>query len=91
MKFFEHTDSVCNALYSELDKLTSEHPTLSQRYIDYARGLYLIGRAEDLLYARFSIADDQFPQEYFEYAEENIWHVVRNTSFMKLPVAAKTS
>ena len=76
MKFFEHTDSVCNALYSELDKLTSEHPTLSQRYIDYARGLYLIGRAEDLLYARFSIADDQFPQEYFEYAEENIWEKV---------------
>ena len=67
MQFKTHTDSMRLSRMAELKERISQHPNLSQRYIDYLTGYYLTGQGESMMQARFHMPGRELPQEYMDY------------------------
>lgn len=63
MQFKEYTDSLRSSRMTELQERIRQHPTLSQRYIDYLTGYYLTGQGESMMQARFHMPGRELPQE----------------------------
>ncbi len=75
MQFKAQMDSICNALRAELEERIAHHPNLSQRYIDYLKGCYIVGQGESMMQARFDLKR-QLPQEYMDFVTTELWQKV---------------
>lgn len=78
MQFKARTDSIRSANMAELQERLQKHPNLSQRYIDYLTGYYLVGQGESMMQARYAMLDVQshemlLPDEYMDYMNKEIW------------------
>lgn len=78
MQFKARTDSIRSANMAELQERLQKHPNLSQRYIDYLTGYYLVGQGESMMQARYDMLDVQshemlLPDEYMDYMNKEIW------------------
>ena len=60
----------------ELDSLISQHPNLSQRYIDYMTGTFLMAQGFSMIKARYSMPQLTLPQEYMDYVDKEIWQKI---------------
>ncbi|MBR4729230.1 MAG: thioredoxin family protein [Prevotella sp.] len=72
MQFKTHTDSMRLSRMTELQERISQHPNLSQRYVDYLTGYYLTGQGESMMQARFHMPGRELPQEYMDYVGQ-LW------------------
>lgn len=72
MQFKIHTDSMQRSRMVELQERIAQHPSLSQRYIDYLTGYYLTGQGESMMQARFHMPGHELPQEYMDYVGQ-LW------------------
>ena len=72
MQFKIHTDSMRTSRMAELQERIAQRPNLSQRYIDYLTGYYLIGQGESMMQARFHMPGRELPQEYMDYVGQ-LW------------------
>ena len=72
MQFKTRTDSMRLSRMTELQERISQHPNLSQRYIDYLTGYYLTGQGESMMQARFHMPGRELPQEYMDYVGQ-LW------------------
>ena len=75
MQFKAQMDSICHALRAELEERIVQHPNLSQRYIDYLKGSYIVGQGESMMQARFDLKR-QLPQEYMDFVTTELWQKV---------------
>ncbi|MDE5740415.1 MAG: TlpA family protein disulfide reductase [Bacteroidaceae bacterium] len=78
MQFKARTDSIRSENMAELQERLQKHPNLSQRYIDYLTGYYLVGQGESMMQARYAMLDMQshkilLPDEYMDYVNKEIW------------------
>ena len=73
MKFWAETDSVRKQQMADLQQLKENHPMLSQRYVEYAEGHYLINQAETMMQGRFRVAGRQLPPEYMDFVGRELW------------------
>ena len=72
MAFLAKNDSIKNATMQRLDKVCSEHPTLSARFRTFFQN-YILGLGTyDLMMAcsDYGLRDYTFPEEYFKEVEE---------------------
>ena len=72
MQFKTHTDSMRLSRMAELQERISQHPNLSQRYIDYLTGYYLTGQGESMMQARFHMPGRELPKNYLSYVGQ-LW------------------
>ena len=72
MQFKAQMDSICNALRAELEERIAKHPNLSQRYIDYLKGCYIVGQGESMMQARYDLKY-QLPKEYMDFVTTELW------------------
>ena len=75
MQFKAQMDSICNALRAELEERIVQHHNLSQRYIDFVKGCYIVGQGESMMQARFDLKR-QLPQEYMDFVTTELWQKV---------------
>jgi thiol-disulfide isomerase/thioredoxin len=73
MQFKARTDSSRAASMTKLQNCLTQHPNLSQRYIDYLTGYYLTDQGESMMQARFSIPGYDLPKEYLDYVGNELW------------------
>lgn len=73
MDFKAQTDRSRAQSEAELRKTIAEHPTLSQRYIDYVEGEYQNIQAESMMQAKFFMPGFKLPQEYVDFVGEEFW------------------
>ena len=73
MEFKGKTDSARTASMAKLEEVMQQHPNLSQRYIDYAKGFYQTTQAESMMQARFQAKNYELPQEYMDYVGNELW------------------
>lgn len=72
VQFKTYTDSMRLSRMAELQERIAQHPNLSQRYIDYLTGYYLMGQGESMMQARFHIPGRELPQDYMDYVGQ-LW------------------
>jgi thiol-disulfide isomerase/thioredoxin len=58
---------------TKLQYCLTQHPNLSQRYIDYLTGYYLTDQGESMMQARYSIPGYDLPKEYMDYVGNELW------------------
>lgn len=73
MDFMAQTDNTRAQSEAKLQKTIAEHPTLSQRYIDYVEGEYQIIQAESMMQAKYFMPGFKLPQEYVDYVGKEFW------------------
>lgn len=73
MQFKVRTDASRAASMTKLQNCLTQHPNLSQRYIDYLTGYYLTDQGESMMQARFSIPGYDLPKEYMDYVGNELW------------------
>ena len=73
MDFKAQTDNTRAQSEAKLQKTIVEHPTLSQRYIDYVEGEYQIIQAESMMQAKYFMPGFKLPQEYVDYVGKEFW------------------
>lgn len=73
MKVWKDADAVTEKQLAELEELIAEHPNLSQRYIDYVKGIYHMNQASGMSQARYYMPDYQLPEEYMNYLCTEFW------------------
>ena len=73
MQFKARTDASRAASMTKLQNCLTQHPNLSQRYIDYLTGYYLTDQGESMMQARFSIPGYDLPKEYMDYVGNELW------------------
>ena len=73
MQFKVRTDASRAASMTKLQNCLTQHPNLSQRYIDYMTGYYLTDQGESMMQARFSIPGYDLPKEYLDYVGNELW------------------
>ena len=74
MQFKVRTDASRAASMTKLQNCLTQHPNLSQRYIDYLTGYYLTDQGESMMQARFSIPGYDLPKEYLDYVGNELWN-----------------
>ena len=75
MQFKAQMDSICNAMRAELEEHIALRPNLSQRYIDYVKGCYIVGQGESMMQARFQLRNE-LPKEYMDFVTTELWQKV---------------
>ena len=75
MQFKAQMDSICNAMRTELEEHIALRPNLSQRYIDYVKGCYIVGQGESMMQARFHLRN-KLPKEYMDFVTTELWQKV---------------
>ena len=73
MQFKVRTDASRAASMTKLQNCLTQHPNLSQRYIDYLTGYYLTDQGESMMQARYSIPGYDLPKEYLDYVGNELW------------------
>ena len=73
MQFKARTDASRAASMTKLQDRLTQHPNLSQRYIDYRTGYSQTCQGESMLQARFSIPGRDLPKEYLDYVSQELW------------------
>ena len=73
MDFKAQTDNTRAQSEAKLQKTIVEHPTLSQRYIDYVEGEYQIIQAESMMQAKYFMPGFKLPQEYVDFVGKEFW------------------
>ena len=73
MQFKARTDASRAASMTKLQNCLTQHPNLSQRYIDYLTGYYLTDQGESMMQARYSIPGYDLPKEYMDYVGNELW------------------
>lgn len=73
MQFKVRTDASRAASMTKLQNCLTQHPNLSQRYIDYLTGYYLTDQGESMMQARYSIPGYDLPNEYMDYVGNELW------------------
>lgn len=72
-KVWAKADSIRAVQMEGLKQLQTMYPNLSQRYIDYAEGLYRNSQACNMMQARFNFPNFDVPQDYLEYVGKEFW------------------
>ena len=73
MDFKAQTDRTRAQCEARLQQLIAEHPTLSQRYIDYAKGEYQYNQGESMMSAMYFMPGFKLPQEYMDIVSKEFW------------------
>ena len=71
MQFKARTDSTRAASMTKLQDCLTQHPNLSQRYIDYLTGYYQTNQGFSMMQARYRFPD--LPKEYMDYVSQELW------------------
>ena len=70
MAFLESMKREKEDAMEQLQKVVAQHPTVSQRYINYLTGHYSTDEGRELMQGRFSMKDMICPDEYLDYVNE---------------------
>ncbi len=73
MAYLAQADSARRVQMNYHQTLQQNHPTLSQRYLDYVAGYYCMDQAMNMLEAQFVSEGFKAPQEYKEYMNREFW------------------
>lgn len=84
MQFKTQMDSICNAFRAELDKHIALRPNLSQRYIDFVKGCYIVGQGESMMQARYDLRNG-LPKEYMDFVTTELWQEVPKPYTLQRP------
>ena len=84
MQFKAQMDSICNALRAELEEHIALRPNLSQRYIEYVKGCYIVGQGESMMQARFQLRNE-LPKEYMDFVTAELWQKVPQPYTLQRP------
>ena len=57
----------------ELEKVTREHPNVSDRYRNYLTGYYCVAACRNLMQGRYYMKDGYVPAEILDYASQELW------------------
>jgi thiol-disulfide isomerase/thioredoxin len=71
MQFKARTDAARAASMNKLQNCLTQHPNLSQRYIDYLTGYYQTSQGCSMMQARYDFPD--LPKEYMDYVSQELW------------------
>lgn len=72
-KFWAEADSIGQWNYALLEQMVQQHPTLSQRYIDYQKGEILTRQGRDMIEAYIYAPHFKLPKDYLEYVNREFW------------------
>ena len=81
MDFMRKVQTGHKRLLDELDARVAAHPELSQRYVDYLKGFYLMDAGYPLMQAKFYVAHGTFPDEYMAYVDSLWSSMVQQTPY----------
>lgn len=84
MQFKTQMDSICNAFRAELEKHIALRPNLSQRYIDFVKGCYIVGQGESMMQARYHLRSG-LPKEYMDFVTTELWQKVPQPYTLQRP------
>ena len=84
MQFKTQMDSICNAFRAELDKHIALRPNLSQRYIDFVKGCYIVGQGESMMQARYDLRNG-LPKDYMDFVTTELWQKVPKPYTLQRP------
>ena len=84
MQFKAQMDSICNAMRAEVEEHIALRPNLSQRYIDYVKGCYIVGQGESMMQARFQLRNE-LPKEYMDFVTTELWQKVPQPYTLQRP------
>ena len=73
MDFKAKTDNSRAAATASLEETIAQHPNLSQRYTDYAKGYIQTAQGESLMQGRYAMPNYELPQEYMDYVAKECW------------------
>ena len=73
MDYWAKCDSSRLVQEAHLAALQQNHPTLSQRYIDYIGGYYRMLQGHNMMQASYFAPNFNIPQEYFDYVAREFW------------------
>ena len=62
----------------ELEKVTRDHPNVSDRYRNYLMGYYSVETCRNLMQGRFYVKDWAVPAEVLDYASQELWQQLRH-------------
>ena len=71
--FKAQTDKSRALSETSLQQLIAEHPTLSQRYIDFVEGEYQMIQGESMMSAMYFMPGFKLPQEYVDIVSKEFW------------------
>lgn len=57
----------------EINRIVAEHPTVSERYINYMKEMIRVREGRDLMQGRFYIKNRNVPDDYLEYVGDTHW------------------
>jgi thiol-disulfide isomerase/thioredoxin len=84
MQFKTQMDSICNAFRAELEEHIALRPNLSQRYIDFVKGCYVVGQGESMMQARYHLRSG-LPKEYMDFVTTELWQKVPQPYTLQRP------
>ena len=73
MEFKARTDSTRTKNQNALKTRIEQHPNLSQRYIDFLTGYYLIAQGHSMMQGRYYMPAFKLPQEYVDFVSREVW------------------
>ena len=73
MDFKAKTDNSRAAATASLEETIAQHPNLSQRYTDYAKGYIQTSQGESLMQGRYAMPNYELPKEYWDYVTRECW------------------
>ena len=73
MEFKARTDSTRTKNLNALKTCIEQHPNLSQRYIDFLTGYYLIAQGHSMMQGRYYMPAFKLPQEYVDFVSREVW------------------
>ena len=73
MQFMERANKVFDAIITKMQADITHRPNLSQRYIDYIKGLCMAGQGNSMMQARFDVPGRSLPKEYMDYVNTKLW------------------
>ncbi|MBR1901432.1 MAG: TlpA family protein disulfide reductase [Bacteroidaceae bacterium] len=73
MKFFEKVKEEKDSAMNKLQKVIAEHPTVSDRYINYAKGNIDINEGKLLTNASFRMKNMRLPMQVLDHINQQVW------------------
>ena len=73
LEFFQNLKNDRANAMQELEKVTREHPNVSDRYINYLKGHYCVETCSNLMEGRYYMKDKSVPAEALDYASQELW------------------
>lgn len=76
MQFKVRTDKDYENIMTKMQASITHRPNLSQRYIDYIKGLCMAGQGNSMMQARFDVPGRNLPKEYMDYVTSKLWQPI---------------